>query len=264
MTRRARQVQSAAVEQSAAASFAATRDELDQLAAVGAKFEAWKPASQVLVKVRAVPTCFVQVDEATRVGGWPIQRITLVHGPSNEGKTAFCMGLGLSFLRRGHFFNHIDAERSTPEPWARELLGSYYDSPLFKALRPHTYEEAADAVRQACTVLAEARAKGKLPPNTSMLFVVDSLRKLTPKNLLAKIMKEAADAEPTDKRKKPRGIDGAGGRAAQIKAAINSQWMDELVPLLEDADAGMVLVARETEDPDAGHFHEVEVQIKLI
>ena len=240
-------------------SIADNRDRLDAMAAVGEQFASFRPAIEVLTKVRAVPTIFVQVDYATRVGGWPIERISLVHGPSNEGKTAFCMGLGLSFLMRGHFFHHVDAEYATPEPWVRTLMAEHAGHPGFRALRPRTYEETADAVRQSCEVLGNAKAKGRLPADTSMLFVIDSLRKLVPKNLLAKIMKECSDEAPAGKdgrKVKGRGLDGAGGRAAQIKAAMNAQWMDELVPMLAQCGAAMVLVARETDDPDAGMYGE--------
>ena len=56
------------------------------LAKVAGKLKGWKPAGEVLTKVRAVPTIFPQFDRATRCGGFPIERITLIHGRSNEGK----------------------------------------------------------------------------------------------------------------------------------------------------------------------------------
>jgi hypothetical protein len=32
---------------------------------------------------------------------------------------------------------------------------------------------------------------------------------------------------------------------------MNSAWMDEIVPLLEETKTAMVIIARETDDPDA-------------
>lgn len=236
----------------------ANRDRLSQLASVAGRFDSFRPATDVLTTIRAVQTIFPQVDLATRVGGWPIERFSLVHGPSNEGKTLFLIGLGLSFLKRGHFFNFIDAEYTTPATWLRAYMGEeYVNHPGFRALRPVTYEQTVDAVRASAEAIGDAKAKGDLDPEVSCLFVVDSLRKLVPKALLAKIMKEAADSEPSKGRRKgSRGIDGLGGRAAQHKAALNAQWLDELIPLLAHTGTAMVVVAREAEDPDAGIFDE--------
>jgi len=239
----------------------ANRDRLAQLATVAERFDSFRPAIDVLTTVRAVRTIFPQVDLATRVGGWPIERFALVHGPSNEGKTLFLIGLGLSFLKLGHFFQFVDAEYTTPSTWLRAYMGeAYLRHPGFRALRPRTYEQTVDAVRASAEAIGDAKAKGTLDPDVSCLYVVDSLRKLVPKALLAKIMKEAADAAPARGKgrrgKGSRGIDGLGGRAAQHKAALNAQWLDELVPLLAQTGTAMVVVAREAEDPDAGIFDE--------
>ncbi|HOA00840.1 MAG TPA: hypothetical protein PKI27_00880 [Dermatophilaceae bacterium] len=255
MTRRVKQPASTAAD-----SFAANREQLDAMAAVAERFSSWRPAAEVLTRVRAVPTIFPQVDAVTRVGGWPIERFALVHGPSSEGKTVFLHGLGLSFLQRGHFYNYVDAEYTTPETWVQKLMAEFATHPGFRALRPRTYEETVDAVREFCDVLGDAKAKGHLPADTSGLIVVDSLRKLVPKKLLARLIAEAA-AEESDggdkrKRKGQRGVDGLGGRAAQHKAALNAAWLDELVPMLAQTGTAMVAVARETDDPDAGMFDE--------
>jgi recombination protein RecA len=41
-----------------------------------------------------------------------------------------------------------------------------------------------------------------------------------------------------------------GGRAAQIKAALNAAWLDELIPLLGQTDCTMLCIARQTLDED--------------
>lgn len=232
------------------------------MAAVAEQFSSWRPAGEVLVPVRAVPTPHPLVDHITRVGGWPIERFALVHGPSNEGKTVFLHGLGLSFLQSGHFYAYIDAEYTTPSDWVTRLMAGFANHPGFRALRPKTYEATVDAVREFCDVLGNAKATGKLRPDTSALIVVDSLRKLVPAKLLAKLIAEGAEDSPeeegTKRRRKggARGVDGLGGRAAQHKAALNAAWLDELVPMLAQTGAAMIAVARETDDPDAGQFDE--------
>lgn len=223
---------------------AGTRDRLRAMQAVSSRFQAWRPAVEVLTKVRAVPTCFPQVDRATRVGGWPIQRICTVHGPSNHGKTSFCHGLGYSFLEGGHFYAFVDAERTTPEMWLRELGEKYLANPGFVALRPTSFEETVDAVRSFCLSIGEAKDKGELEPDTSGLIVVDSIRKLIPERLLDKILKEGAEGDKGS-------VDGMAGRGAQYKAALQSQWMDELVAMLDKCGVGMVIITREADDPNA-------------
>jgi RecA/RadA recombinase len=220
------------------------RDRLQRMQAVASRFNAWRPAAEVLTRVKSVPTRFVQIDRATRVGGWPIERIATVHGPSNHGKTSFCHGLGLSFLDGGHYYAFVDAEYTTPEAWLSELMGQQKTHPGFVALRPRSFEQTVDAVREFVETIGEAREKGDIEPDTSALIVVDSIRKLIPERLLEKILKEGAEG-------KKGSVDGMSGRGAMYKAALQSQWLDELVPLLARSGAGMVIITREADDPNA-------------
>lgn len=233
---------------------------------VGSTFALWRPAPQVLLNVEAVPTLFPGVNRVSRVGGWPIARVAVAHGPSNEGKTAFALGLEGSFLARGHLVGHIDAENTTPMSWVEQLLREYAASPGFYALRPQTYEEARDAVLEFANGIDAGRKAGDLDEATTGLVVVDSIRKLTPKALMKELLKAIADdaAEEEDGRrgrKKPKGMDGAGGRAGQIKAAINAVWLDELVPLLARTRTAALIIARETEVEGDGFFATPQVKI---
>lgn len=215
------------------------------LGEVAKLFDSFRPAREVLRRVRAVPTRFCQFDHATGVGGLPVERFMLVHGPSNEGKTAFVLGLIASFLDLDHFADLVDAERTTPIEWAETLMSGREDHPLFFAARPDTYEATVEHVRKFLTGVKKARDAGKVPDDTTALVVVDSIRKLVPEGIFKRIAGEAKNA------KGAKGIDGMGGRAAQIKAAMNAQWMDELVPLLEETRTAFIAIARETDDPDA-------------
>jgi len=217
-------------------------------------FDAFRPARDVLSVVRAVPTCLVQFDHATKVGGLPIERFGLIHGPSAEGKTYFSLGLLKSFLSLNHFAMLIDAERTTPITWARSIMGPLADHPYFFAMRPHSYEDTVEAVRLFLINVKRQRDAGNVPPDTSGLIICDSIRKLVPEGMLKKLFGEVYETANPRRRKqldRGKGIDGMGGRAAQIKAAMNSQWMDELTPLLEETKTAFLPIARETEDPDA-------------
>lgn len=216
---------------------------LSALAAVAGEFKSFRPASVALTVVKAVPTIFPQFDHATRVGGLPIERFTLLHGPSAGGKTYWTIGLLLSFLIRDHFAYLIDAERTTPITWLKKAMGEYSDHPGFFATRPTTYEQTVQDVRKFLNTIKRLRDTKKIPPKTSAIIVVDSIRKLVPEDQFKRIMKEAKEAG--DKKEKVR------DRSAQIKAAMNAAWLDELIPLLEETMTSMVVIARETEDPDA-------------
>lgn len=216
------------------------KDRLGAMQASASKFKSWKPAGEVLSKVRSHPTIFPLVDRAIGVGGWPIQRVAVVHGPSNHGKTMFVHGLGLSFLKAYNFFAFVDAEYTTPISWLDTIMSSYASYPGFIAKRPESYEDTVSAVREFAEGVAKDRAKGLLPSDITGLIVVDSIKKLVPKTLLAKILAGG------------NGADGAKGRGAMMKAALNAQWLDELVPLLYHANLGMVFISREYENSDQG------------
>jgi len=220
------------------------RERLAAIAKVADRFSGFKPAGEVLTKVRAVPTNFVQLNVATRVGGWPIERIGLVHGPSGYGKTSFALGLGLSFLERGHFFAYVDAEYTTPQTWLSQLMAEQAINPAFVAKRPKTYEETRDSVKQFAETIGQAKDKGDLDSETTALIVVDSLRKLVPNRMAEALEKEAEKV----------GLDGMRGMGGAYRAALNSAWFDELIPLLFHTGTALVVVARERKKMNAQPF----------
>lgn len=207
-----------------------------QLAAMGkvaGRIDGFRPAHEVLEHVHAVPTIFPSINWGTRVGGWPTKRVAVLHGPSNHGKTALGLGLLKSFLMRDHFAGLVDAEFSTPIDWVEKMLGGYARHPGFVAKYPKSYEDTVDSVRSFTEVIAKSKEDGELLPETSGLVLVDSLQKLVPE----KLMKKLADGEG--------GIDGMSGRAAMYQAALNSQWLKELNPLLFHTGLGIVFINRE-------------------
>lgn len=220
---------------------------LQAFADAAKKFQSFRPAREVLRRVRAVPTIFPQVDHAIKVGGWPIDRVTVIHGPSHHGKTIFSHGLGLSFLQRGHIYAYVDAEMTTPITWMDSLFGEYANANTFIAARPPTYEAIVEDVKRVAENVANLREQKKIPQQTTALFVIDSLRKLVPKYL-----KEAIDAATkASAEEKKRGVDGMKGAAGRLRAQLNSAWMDQLVPLMHDTGCGIVLIGREMDDATA-------------
>jgi RecA/RadA recombinase len=230
---------------------AVVTNRMDALAKVAGRFEKWSPATEVLTRVKIVKTRFVQLNRATRLGGWPLQRIVLVHGPSGHGKTVLSHGIGQSFLEADGFYGFIDAEMTTPEDWITKLMGEELARhPGFVAMRPLSYEEVVAGVREFCLTIQEARDEGEIPESTPALVVVDSVRKLVPENLLAKILAEKG------------GVDGASGRGAMMKAALNGQWMDELVPLAYRANASILLIGRESENVEKKNEYAPDYKVQ--
>jgi len=222
---------------------AARNTQMKDLHAVAAAFAGFRPGSEVFTRVRAVPTIFVQFDHGVRVGGLPTERIALVHGPSGEGKTYFTLGLAASFLRLLNPVFFVDAERTLEDGFVRLALGEYADSPLWMGDKPTSYEATRVAVRKFCNTTAKLRKDGKIHRDACGLVIVDSIRKLVPEDQWKKIL-ELAKVKPGDKEK-------ARDRSAQIKAMMNAAWCDELIPLLEQTGCTMVIIARESDDPDA-------------
>lgn len=203
----------------------------DKLAAM---FSDLEPASDILKKVVVVPTLLPQMDHALRIGGLPLQRTTIVHGPTHEGKSSLCLVLIASFLARKHMGCLIDAERTTTIDWVRGMVGKLADDKVrFKAGRPDTYEETILMVRKWLKALRTAREEGLVDEDTGGILVVDSLRKLMPEGELEMIMGEK---------------DATAGRSGQRRAQMNAAWFDELVPMLDHAMAAAVVIAREMED----------------
>jgi RecA/RadA recombinase len=221
---------------------AADESRMENLMAVAAAFQGFRPAHQVLERVQAVPTVMIQYDHATRVGGHPTKRISLIHGPSGEGKTYATLALVRSFLRVDNPALFIDAERTLEEAFARMVLGDAYEHPLFHPHIPSTYEDTVRQVRVWCNTVKKLRDAGKLAKNACGLVVVDSIRKLVPEDQWNKITKLA---------KKEGDKDKVRDRSAQIKAMMNAAWCDELIPLLEQTGCTMVIIAREADDPNA-------------
>lgn len=224
-----------------------------QMAATASRFSKARPAYQVLRKVRGVRTIFPYLDLITKLGGWPIERPSLVHGKSNEGKTLLGLGLGKSFLEQDHFFHLVDAEHTTEHRWMKLL--KIPDHPGYTAIRPESYEDAVDSVEDWATKIGEDREHGRLPSDITGICLVDSIGKLSPRGLMKEMFK-ATKADEEDRKVGKKGIDGAGGRSGQILAKMNNAWMNRLVPLMGSTGCCIVIITREYENDDTSPWAE--------
>ncbi len=229
---------------------AASASQMSDLAGVAAAFTGFRPAHEELVAIRAVPTCFIQYDHGTKVGGHPTERIALLHGPSGEGKTVFTLAMTKSFLSVDNPVLMVDAERTTDKAFTRLMIGALYEHPFFFYKRPDHYEEVVTEVRVWCNTVKRLRDTGKIHADACGLIIVDSIRKMVPKDQWNKILELEKAAAKKDRNGKPK-EETLRDRSAQIKALMNAAWCDELIPLLEQTGCTMIIVARESVDPDA-------------
>ncbi len=141
---------------------------------------------------------------------------------------------GIMMVRRNG--KPVLSGNTSPEDWLRKLLGEQFGNPAFLAQRPTSYEQAVNAVRELVKAVGEGKKKGELSQNTSALVVVDSIRKLVPEDFLAKIRLHGADG-------KKGSVDGSQGRGGQLKAKMNAEWLDELIPMLYETGTGLCLMS---------------------
>lgn len=207
-----------------------------------AKSKRWKPASDVLDEITAVPTIFSDFNRATMVGGLPVRRIHLVHGPSSGGKSVFVFGLIKSFIDRGYLGAYVDAEHAAGRKFADEVIGDLEQYPNFVGSRPDNYEETIADVDE---ILARAKEIKKKHPDFKTIVVVDSINKLVPKRELDKIL---TAGKVTDKGAQEM----AKGHQGRYRASLNQAWLDHLTPKIAAADCAFVVIAQERDDMSTG------------
>ena len=218
-------------------------------------------ASTYIQPIQAVPTCFPYFDYITGVGGLPVGRVVVVHGPSNEGKTEFCLGLLKSYLDLGHAAAYADAEHTTPVEFARSRIGDSYDSDAFRAIPIGPYEKFRVDVRRFCETVANAREKGLIDSESTALVVVDSLKNLIPEDALDLMARTASDKGVKGKTGKKIGMDGKGGRLGQIQAQYNTAWFVELSSLLYETKTTVVAITRERVEEGEGFFADDKYEL---
>ena len=206
----------------------------------------WLRAGDALDKIESVSTIFPDFNRATGCGGLPVNRMHTIHGQTHGGKSAFVLGLIKSFLDGGHAAGYCDAEHSTPQEFAEELIGELSLMPNFFGMRPDTYEDTVDAVNDFLKIMTGER---KHRPEMKSIVVIDSINKLTPERELKNVLKSGGD-------------EVAKGHAARYRAAVNKSWLDHLSPRLKPAGCAMVFIAQERDNADAELWDPTGVDIK--
>ncbi len=169
-----------------------------------------------------VRTIFPGFNRASRVSGIPLNCMTLIHGPSKGGKTAFAMGMVLSFQQAGHLVFYIDAEGTLAKGWFEKCGGR---PELLPYDVPDTYEQAVDRVNKLIKNFEKGREKGTIDKSQGLLIVVDSITKLTPEKELEKL--------------------GEVGKGYPLSALFNTVWLDKLTPKVTKLPIQFMMIAHE-------------------
>lgn len=174
-------------------------------------------------ETQIIPTIFTGLNRATRCGGLPVGRVITVSGPSGEGKTAFALGIALSFQRQGHFAHYVDAEGTLHKIWTIRDLG--VNGEMLGYHIPLTYEETVKSIDKIIKNFTKMRDAMEINKSQALLIIVDSLTKLTPEKELEKLSEI--------------------GKGYPLRALFNTFWLDKLTPVLAKLPILFVILAHE-------------------
>lgn len=190
----------------------------------------------------SVPTIFTGLNRATTVGGAPLSCVWLLHGPSGGGKTAFAIGLIVSFQAQGALAAFVDAEMAADTKRWIKHLGVDTKRCIYigrtkaekkKKPTPLTYEEVVEEVDGLIDRYSDAVAAGRIAPGTPLVIVVDSISRMVPEGLFKRLKKKGAEALRS----------GYGREQAQM----NKAWLAELGAKVGNADILFAVIAHENE-----------------
>ena len=182
------------------------------------------------------PTLLTSYNRATGIGGHPKGRIVVIHGPPQVGKSVLALSLAESARLRGDVPVVFDAEFASEKEW-------------YNAITPNTLikypEDFDDLVQDIQTMLnnldrgKKAKKKSeRIDSEVGCFFVVDTLVKLLPKDILSKIEKDGIE------------------QLYPIQALRISVWMKSIVKQIYKSNSTLVLVLQERKKVNAKPFEK--------
>jgi RecA/RadA recombinase len=174
------------------------------------------------------PTLLTGYNRATGIGGHPLGRVMVVHGPNQVGKSVFAMIIGESLRRAGHVSKVDEVE------WAAEKVWYNLISPESILDRPRTLDDMRDTLNRMLDNLEKAKKARKkaerLPENVGLALIIDTLTMLWPKKILEKVEAEGID------------------KMYPLKALWITDWMNEVVPRIRRSNSSLILVMQERQN----------------
>lgn len=181
---------------------------------------------------KVLQTSITSFNRVSKIGGLSAGMLSVVHGPSQGGKTVFVSEVLKSAVTTGGLGLFVDAEcRGVDLKWFSAICGDLREILYYK---PVNFEQCIKRVQEFRDKFRKFKEEGKLNENAILGIGIDSLNRLAPKDELKLLQK---DAKVKD-RKYP------------IRPLMISSWLDVLVPTLE-ADEVIVCVLRESKRLDA-------------
>ena len=178
--------------------------------------------------VRVVPTLLTGYNRATGRGGHPLGRMMLIHGPNQVGKSGLALTILESLARAGFPCQNLDSEFAAEKRWYSHLCTTpgILDKPV------GDLDEVVSDIGMVLANVEKAQREKKMPKEIGAAFVVDTLTKLMPKDILDQIKKEGID------------------KMYPIQALHISTWMKVVIPMLGRTNSTLVIVAQERTNMD--------------
>jgi len=175
-------------------------------------------------------TMLTGYNRASAIGGHPRQRLMVIHGPPQVGKSVLALALLESARLKGHATAVFDAEYASEKEWYGCI------SPKTAIEYPEDLDDMRATIYQMMDNLEKSKKVKKKTDRVSFdagcFFVIDTVTELMPKSILDKIAKEGID------------------KMYPLQALWISTWMKEVIRKLVKTNSSLVLVMQERKNID--------------
>lgn len=176
-----------------------------------------------LEEVRTVPTILTSYNRAVGRGGHPLGRLMLIHGANQVGKSGLALTILESLAQAGFPCQNLDSEFASEKRW----YGHLCKTPGILDKSVGDLDEVVSDVGRVLENVYRLQQADKMPKNIGAAFVVDTLTKLMPADILESIKKEGID------------------KMYPIQALHVSTWMKVVIPMLGRTNSVLICVLQE-------------------
>lgn len=180
--------------------------------------------------VRRFVTESVAINRMCGVGGLPLGRIVVGHGPYRAGKSTSAAAVLGDVGRAGGIGYYADVERAVVKAWFR-FCGLPDNNYIYRM--PRTQEDAQDKILEFLRMAREARTSGEITESAPIVVVIDTISKMVPEDMLSGKI---------------------GSRNFGLQANLFNDWTKAAIVLAEEADACLWLVSQERRDREVREF----------
>ena len=197
--------------------------ELDKLRKVAGESKRFSTVSDI-PETLYTPTLFTSYNRATGLGGHPLRKMMIIHGPNQVGKSILALVIGESLSRRGFLSHILDAEYAAEKDWYSQVANS----------RRFDFVDSLDHMNKL--VMDDFKELEKDKAFVGVCEIIDTMTKLMPESVLEKLSKDGPE------------------KMFPAQAGWVSLWMKIIPPKLYRTQSTMVVVLQEREKIDAMAF----------